>query len=74
MGQSERLYAGKQSIRQALTHAVDRGGHRPGDGDRGGGSPPPRTSWIRGTMHQSRGSPTRQIGAVFMEILAEILP
>ena len=39
MGQSERLYAGKQPIPQALTHAVDRGGNRPGGGGRGGGEP-----------------------------------
>ena len=44
-----------------------------GGGGRGGGSPPPRTSRTRGTMHQSRRSPTRQIGAVFMEILAAML-
>ena len=37
-----------------------------GGGGRGGRSPPPRTSRTRGTMHQSRGSPTHHIGAVFM--------
>ena len=69
MGQSERLYAEKQPIPQALTHAVDRGGNRPG----GGGEPPPRTSRIRGT-NRAMIPPPAKPGRFSWEMLAEMLP